>query len=239
MKRELYVQLLIGIVVAAAIVGGASVLARIPTSTQLTSRLAGPRSEDAGATSLSGDYQGSAGLQSVFPGVYTNVAVTPSPMDLGQIDLSLHLEQQDNTVTGYVMLDHTLVFTGEHTIIVTPDASAAEAAATPVPLTIGPRVQGTFDGTTLQLDSEPFALMLNDRPVTRRFRLISTTVSDEGATIEGQYYETIVGYAKDPSTVVGVFSLQRPIFSPIAMPPATPGPDATPTSWSYLPNIRK
>ena len=135
-----------------------------------------------------------------------------------------------------VSLDHTLVFTGENTIMATP-VGPAPGVGTPTPapqqLAIGPHVQGTFDGTTFHLESDPFKMSmidqstLNDgrilpkREVTRQFRLVTTGIQGDGATLTGEYRETIWGYAPQPTMVVGTFTLQRPVFGAVNNPGGT------------------
>ena len=136
-------------------------------------------------------------------------------MDLGYIDLALALVQSGDVVTGYVSLDRTLVFTQEHTI----DGYA-----------VGPLVSGTFDGTLLRLESEKFSRVMSsgrtleedgrvlpERTATRQFSLVSTEVrADTDRTdrvdLVGEYRETIWGLTPQPITVVGTFSLWRPVF---------------------------
>jgi len=114
-----------------------------------------------------------------------------------------------------VTLDRVLVFTQEHTIMVTPvgpTPAPGTPAPAPQPQAIGPRVQGTFDGTTLRLVSNPFSMSLSGRQITRRFSLDGTSVEDDGATLNGTYRETIWGYDRQPTTAVGAFILRRPVY---------------------------
>ncbi len=55
-------------------------------------------------------------------------------------------------------------------------------------------------------------MSLNGRQITRRFSIDTTSVEDDGATLSGTYRETIWGYATEPTTVVGTFSLRRPVY---------------------------
>ena len=189
--------------------------------------------QPAASGTIAGDYTGQVLLQGVFNGVY-NDAATPAPNDLGYIDLALSLTQSGNTVSGYVRLYHSLVFTTQYTITVTPIApSPGPGTPTPAPqpLAIGPKVHGTFDGAKLYLESDQFILILNDeqtivnpsnsdpatnkvripiRKITRQFSLTTTNIQGNGATLTGEYRETIWGYAPQPTTVVGTFTLQRP-----------------------------
>jgi hypothetical protein len=136
-------------------------------------------------------------------------------MDMGNIDLSLLLTQSGQDVTGYIGLENTLVFTREQTIQVTPEGPTP-APGTPAPaaqpLDVGPRVSGTFDGTTLNLLSDQFSLSLDGRVVKCQFRLTGTKVQAGDVILQGQYRETLTDYAQEPSTIVGAFSLRRPVY---------------------------
>lgn len=177
---------------------------------------------------VNGSYKGDVALEGAYPGTLNDVA-TPQPLDLGSIELALALSQSDDDVTGYVVLSDTLVFTREHMITVTPvgpPPGPGTPAPTPHELDVGPQVQGSFDGATLQLQSEQFVAVVSGRRVTRQFSLVSSGIWDNGATVEGEYRETLWGYAPEPSTLVGTFSLHRPVF-----------PSAGFDNDSYLPLI--
>ena len=208
MKREWHLRLLIGTIVAAVILVGAALLPLSAAGGRAITWLGVPRRVQQTGPTVSGDYAGGATLQWVYIGTYDITSTTPVTMDMGHIDLSLHLEQAGNVVTGYVTLDRALVFTQEETITV--------IATGPTPTlqqqAIGPRVLGPFDGTTLRLVSNPFSMFLNGRQVTRRFSLDSTDVEDDGATLSGTYRETIWGYDRQPSTAVGTVILRRPVY---------------------------
>jgi len=215
MKSKWHLQLSTGMVVTVVVIVVAAALVPLSVAGLLSMQPASPHSVQSSGVSVSGDYDGSVTLSGVYKGVYTESAATPTAMDLGYIDLALHLDQAGSAVTGYVALDRVLVFTSEHTIMATPVGPTPvppTPAPTPHPLDIGPLVQGTFDGVKLHLESEPFSLSLNARTVTRRFSLDSTSVEDDGATVKGTYRETIWGYDAEPSTAVGAFSLQRPVY---------------------------
>ena len=133
-----------------------------------------PRSAPLAGPTVSGDYEGNVTLQGVYAGEYNITSIVPISKDLGNIDLSLHLEQNGNVASGFVMLDYTPVFTKEDTITATPigpTPGPQTPTPAPQPLDIGPKVHGTFDGTTLSLESDPFSMSMNGRTVTRRFRL--------------------------------------------------------------------
>lgn len=179
---------------------------------------------------VNGEYAGQVALAGVYTGVYSDPD-EPEAMDLGYIDLALALEQTGANVSGHVLLTGTLVFTQEHTI----DGQA-----------VGPLVSGSFDGSTLQLTSEQFAWLVSsgrtlddgrtlpERTAIRQFSLVSTEVQNAGAKLVGDYRETIWGIGPQPVTVVGSFSLQRPVF------PETEFPEPPPTQPAiYLPLIIK
>src|SRR5205085_2653774 len=71
-------------------------------------------------SNVTGAYAGQVKLAGVFQGAYTDTTATPTTMDLGQIDLALNLSQTSNAVSGYIVLEQTLVYSQEHTITVTP-----------------------------------------------------------------------------------------------------------------------
>lgn len=170
-----------------------------------------------GAAELVGDYSGAVQLQFTLAGVYSDTlatpapsaAGTPAPPDLGAIDLALTLSQNSNELSGYVSLDKTLVFSAAHTIQ-EGDASVK----------IGPYVNGSFDGTKLTLVSEQVAATLSGQPVQRQFRLTGAISTSDGSQIRGEYRETLWGATHQPVTVLGTFTLQRPVF-------ATGAPDTT------------
>jgi hypothetical protein len=167
------------------------------------------RADLASESPLTGQYTG----QVVFEGVYTGELsdnLQPEDFTGGYIDLALDLEQIGTQVDGYISLEHTLVFTQEHTL----DAQA-----------LGPSVSGSFDEKTLRLDSEKFnwqvasgrvlpddGRILPGRQATRQFSLVTTEVTNNGARLVGEYHETFWGISPKPITIVGTFSLTRPVF---------------------------
>ncbi|MEZ4617698.1 MAG: hypothetical protein R2867_19590 [Caldilineaceae bacterium] len=68
-----------------------------------------------------GDYGGVVNLEATVIGVYSDTLNIPpaeagtSP-DLGSIDLSIALSQNNSAINGYVTLDKTLVYSVEHTL---------------------------------------------------------------------------------------------------------------------------
>jgi Bacterial Ig domain len=160
----------------------------------------------ANAAQLAGDYSGVVQLQFTVAGVYSDTLVTPPPAagtpDLGAIDLALHLSQNGSALSGYVSLDKTLVFTATHAI--------QNGGAT---LKIGPYVNGSFNGTNLTLVSERVAATLSGHPIQRQFRLSGAISASDGSRISGEYRETMWGATHQPVTVIGAFTLQRPVFA--------------------------
>jgi len=164
-------------------------------------------------------YGGKVALKITLGGVLSDTLATPTPVvgqqrraDVGSIDLGLFLSQSGNTMSGYVDLDHSLVFSSEHTIQATPmflTPAAGRATPAPVALKTGPKVQGSYDGTQLTLQSEVFSLQVSGRTIQRQFRLIGTRRDANGNTFAGEYRETLWGYATVPLTVVGEFTLDR------------------------------
>ena len=199
---------------------------------------------------INGNFSGQVKLNGVVTGVYSDSLTLPAATGqpaLGSIDLALQLTQSGNGMSGYVSLDKTLVFTVEHTI------------AGQTPLQIGPYVNGAFDGTTLTLQAERVSLVLGGQSLMRQFRLVGTIDAD-GKTLTGEYRETLWGYAPQPITTIGAFTLKQPNYngavappaaSPTPIPPAgtpapgnpTPVPPAgTPTTGNqtiYLPLVRR
>ena len=186
---------------------------------------------------LVGNYNGPVTLKFTLGGVYSDSLTTPTPLpagtpapaDVGQIDLTLFLSQTGNAVSGYVNLDKTLVFSVEHTIQATPiGVTPVPGQATPAPaaLKIGPYVQGSFDGTTLSVQSEQVTLVVDGRTVQRQFSLTGTLKPGDANTLIGEYRETLWGYASQPLTVLGTFTLSRPLTQQSASGTSNVAPQA-------------
>lgn len=159
------------------------------------------------AMQLIGNYSGQVQLQAVTTGVYSTTLATPTPApagatpDLGAVDLALQLNQSGNSLSGYVDLSKTLIFSVEHTL------------AGPPALVVGPYVTGVFDGATLRLTSEMVHQALVGRTITRQFSLVGASAPGDSATLVGEYRETLWGYASQPITTIGAFTLKRAQFS--------------------------
>jgi hypothetical protein len=207
--------IVLGLSLVLGIGGGAMALARlndmVPSAGQLAPReqVAPADLVQANAAQIAGDYSGVVEVGFVLGGVYSDTlatplppaAGTPAPPDLGSNDLALSLKQAGNAVTGYIDLAETLIFTTEHTIQVNGKA-----------LKIGPYVSGTFDGTKLTLISEQVTATFNGQSVQRQFRLTGAISRSDGSQLAGEYRETLWGATNAPVTVIGAFTLQRPVF---------------------------
>lgn len=202
---------------------------------------------------MSGEYRGTVLLRGVAPGVFNATLATPTPppaptpptqLDM-QVDLALNLRQAGANVSGFVMLDRTLLYPPVTVIPATPGGPTPRPG-TPrpgaTPLAIGPRVAGTFDGTTLNLTSDRYEMLMApartlingytipEQRVTRQFSLVGT-VQDNGSTLRGEYRETVWGYGQQPTTAIGTFSLNRPGFVNVTViPTSTAGPSPTPSN---------
>ncbi|HRW04652.1 MAG TPA: cadherin-like domain-containing protein, partial [Caldilineaceae bacterium] len=169
-----------------------------------------------GAAEVAGAYSGGVELQVVVAGTYSDTlpteTITETP-DLGLIDLALQISQTSSVLSGYVMLDKTMVFSVEHTIQV--DGAALE---------IGPYVNGSFDGTALTLLSERVSTNLNGKAIERQFWLSGTISAGDGSRLVGQYRETMWGVARQPVTVIGDFTMQRPVFGNSVQEPTNQAP---------------
>lgn len=169
--------------------------------------------QQSNAVQLSGAYAGAVKLNVVVGGVFSDTLSPTAPIsgtaDLGTIDLALQLTQAGSALSGYVSLDKTLVFSVEHTL-----GSGAASVK------IGPFVNGSFDGATLTLQSERVAMVVSGRTVQRQFRLIGASSTGDGSVVKGEYRETLWGYMSGPVTVIGEFTLARPVFN-VTVPTAT------------------
>ena len=200
------------------------------------------------------------------PGTLTPAPASPKYGGKVEFELDLVLYLQTNgcqapaTLCGYVVLDRTLGF---HTLAY-PQVAVIQAtpiAVTPLPgqptpaaqaVAIGPRVSGTFEGTTLTLASEVFTQVqaegrtiptppvgpqsasyrAPEQKVERQFQFVGT-VSDNGKTLAGEYRETMTrlvdGLRGQPATAIGQVTLSQPVFGATPAPTGTPGPSPTST----------
>ena len=171
-----------------------------------------PEADRSTAGSLNGVYIGQVKLEYAVGGVYSDSLQPPEPdgealPELGTIDLGLQLTQSEAGVAGYVDLGHTLVFTTEHTL----DS-----------IGFGPSITGSFDGSSLTLESERVSLVSAGQPMMRQFRLEGSVSQGDVSQLNGEYRETVWGYGLQPLTIVGTFSLnwstppaERHIYLPV------------------------
>jgi hypothetical protein len=195
-KRTLF------LVVTAVLVTGLVLTAVLPGQTNAAQLLSPSDGQFASparpwSASLSGSYLGQVELDYVLAGTYNDPLPPPDPNleplpVLGSIDLGLQLTQSESGVEGYVDLEHTLVFTTEHTV-----GGAA----------FGPLVTGSFDGTHFSLESERVSLVSSGQNLMRQFQLTGGFAEGEAKRLVGEYRETLWGYGTQPQTVVGRFTL--------------------------------
>lgn len=142
------------------------------------------------------DYAAAGDMEETVSPTEEELANAP---DLGSIEISLLLQQQNDTnVTGFVNLQASLIFTAYHTI----DLVSGGQSQT---LTVGPRVNGYYEQEygLLYLDSERFSYVTDaGETIERQFRLTASPGATPGIMV-GAYYETIWGYGTGPVTVFG------------------------------------
>ena len=155
------------------------------------------------APKIDGTYSGQVKLIGTARGVYSDTLTmpqtgAPTQPDFGSIDLALQLSQTVGAMAGYVDLTKTLVFSTEHVLVGT------------TPVAIGPYVHGSVNGTTFIVESEPLSMTVSGRTIKRQFRLTGNIAQNDVNRLQGEYRETVWGYARQPITVVGNFTLNRP-----------------------------
>lgn len=195
------------------------------------------------AAPLSDKFFGTVELKGIYQGVFSDTSVISTTMDLGSIELDIHLLQTGNDVIGHLFLDNTVVFAQENTVQVTPTPSGLDGQSfAPIDLAVGPEVNGQFEGDALTLTSEQFGMQLvaprqltdgrqlAGQEVVRQFTLRNIVLENEGRTLTGEYRETLWGYDEEPTTVVGSFRLLAPDPYQIELTPSTPTATATVTS---------
>jgi hypothetical protein len=181
-------------------ISAAVVLAVAGTLTLVIARGRLSTSAPVDLTPLEATYAGSVKLDWVSSGVYSDTLTQPpgTPPDLGSIDLGLLLHRSQGSLSGYVDLEATLVFTTEHEIYTTQ--------AITTPLAVGPQVSGAIAGDNWQVESERIGMVTEaGQDLIRQFRL--TAVRTGLTTYAGEYRETLWGYGPQPYTIVGEFEL--------------------------------
>ncbi|MCP4167914.1 MAG: hypothetical protein GY759_18755 [Chloroflexi bacterium] len=150
------------------------------------------------------------------------------------------MTQNGDTISGFVDLENTLVFTTETTIMATPVMPTPLPGTPPleaIPLEIGPKVTGTFDGENLHLESDRVFATIAGQLIQRQFQLTGTaTWNDNVVTLTGEFRETIWGYAPEPLTVIGHFGLSQALYNEDTIVLSTPTPPVIPANnILYLP----
>jgi len=176
------------------------VLALAGTLTLVFARGRSSTSTPVDLTPLEATYAGSVKLDWVTPGVYSDTLTQPpgTPPDLGRIDLGFLLHRSQGSLSGFVDLQATLVFTTEHSIYTSGYITT--------PLGVGPQVTGAISGDAWQLESERVRMVSEaGQELIRQFRLTATRTGL--TTYEGEYRETLWGYGPQPYTIVGEFEL--------------------------------
>ncbi|HRJ40755.1 MAG: MSCRAMM family adhesin SdrC [Caldilineaceae bacterium] len=250
-KRTLPITIFVGLLV----VGFVAVLLtfgptiRVPASADANPAPVVLLAAEAG---LEGTFAGEVQLYWGLTGVLSDTLKTPTPTpttvgnsypytdsmvaELGSMDLGLLIQQSGTNITAYVDLDNTLVFSKEHTIQATP-VGPTPFPGTPAPgatpLAVGPKLTGSFDGTTLDLRSEEMVLNVAGKTgVKQQFHLTGTVDRQPNLiTLTGEYRETIWNYMPQPVTVIGNFTIHQAVF--LQTPDDTPTP--TPTSTPVTP----
>jgi len=205
--------LVAGAACAALVVLAANGLGGVKAITQTSAAPARVAQAEVAAAQINGAYSGAIQLSAVVSGTFSDNLVvppppgegTPTPPDLGSIDLSLQMTQTGSALSGYVSLDKTLVFSAEHTLGAGTDS-----------IQTGPFVSGLFDGTNVMIDSEKVTQDVSGRTVQRQFRMVGVSTDGDGGKVTGEYRETIWGYTNIPITVIGTVTLQRTGFDAIA-----------------------
>ncbi|MBX7235512.1 MAG: hypothetical protein K1X65_14090 [Caldilineales bacterium] len=168
-----------------------------------------------------GAYSGIVKLDWALTGVYSDTLPTPTPQPdgtpspiLGDVNLGILFHPDSSPDDGHVDLGNTLVFTREHTITATPvgpTPGPGTPAPAAVPLAVGPKVSVAFNGLTLRVESERFAMTTGaGQRLQRQFRLIGATDAGDSHRFTGEYRETIWGFGARPLTLVGTFILVQP-----------------------------
>jgi hypothetical protein len=129
-------------------------------------------------------------------GSFTGSVAPEEPIALGTFDLVIMLADTNGTLSGTVDTELTQVFHG---------------AAAP---TLTGQISGTDDegNPTFTLRSESFRSTISRRPLIRSFSLQGSILND-GATLRGQYTETIDGFTPEPLSVSGEFLLVQALGS--------------------------
>ena len=254
MKRIFSTTLFIGALLVGLVLAGAAIM---PWSTDGSDTQEQVSTDifriQSGPDELHGLFSGVVKLDWTVVGAYADTLATPTPQppemplpaDFSAIDIGLQLTQTGNTISGFVDLDSTLVYTKEATIMATPLVPTPLPGEPPleaVELAIGPALSGTFDGENIHLESDRIPAVLAGQPIQRQFQLISTAVWDDSVvTLTGEFRETVWGLSPQPLTVIGHFDLIQVLFNEdtIVISTPTPTPDNALTDTLWMPIIQR
>lgn len=149
---------------------------------------------------------------------YGNVWID-TPTALGVVDLALTLDVTGSSIqhdTSYIALENTLIYPPVAPTVPTVDGKYKE---------VGPRMTGTASSSnfSIAIDRITHTLSqnaiykggagLSDAVVFRDITLVSTKVTDGGASVAGDYTEVVSGMDKTPVTFRGKFFLVKPSAS--------------------------
>lgn len=179
--REWMILSTVGVVALASVLTLLLSMSKLVSST--TINLSMGRQVTHSAVQINGKYEGT-------------VAIT-MPVSLGDLDLSVALEQQGDAITGTVKsLTRTLAFQDGTMLYgnVTQDVES--------------------EVFTFVLQSETFTDTISNRQVLRSF-IMQGLVLDNGEALEGHFTETITGYTPIPMEASGPFQLLRPALPSI------------------------
>ena len=165
-----------------------------------------------------------ADVNNSLTGYYYGTATINSPANIGIVDLAFYLDVTGSTIqdaNSYIDVEKTLLFP---TVEPTVNGKA-----------VGPRVYGTFTIDSFDLYSKEFPSEAGGKPVTRQIHLVNSTgkVTNNGASIEGTYTETVKGMTSNDLVISGSFRLMKPVVTT-----ATSGADLNGDGCLELSEIR-
>jgi len=157
-------------------------------------------------------------------GFYYGTATINSPANIGIVDLAFYLDVTGSTiqeVSSYIDVEKTLLF---------PTVEPAINGKA-----VGPRVYGTFTINSFDVYSKEFLSEAGGKPVTRQIHLVSSIgkVTNNGASIEGIYTETVKNMTSNDLVISGSFRLMKPVVTT-----ATSGADLNGDGCLELSEIR-
>ena len=157
-------------------------------------------------------------------GYYYGTATISQPANIGIVDLAFYLDVTGSTIqeaSSYIDVEKTLLF---------PTVEPAINGKA-----VGPRVYGTFTLNSFDMYSKAFPSEAGGKPVTRQIHLVNSTgkVTNNGASIEGTYTETVKNMTSNDLVISGSFRLMKPVVTT-----ATSGADLNGDGCLELSEIR-